>query len=58
MVLTDHEKSRDQQPGYQENKRHQQHDGHRRHWHYNHIRTHQALNMRPPVPETLLKNGP
>src|SRR5680860_17178 len=32
MVLTDHEKSRDQQPGYQENKRHQQHDWHRRHW--------------------------
>ena len=24
---------------------------------YNHIRPHQALNMRPPVPETLLKNG-
>jgi transposase InsO family protein len=25
---------------------------------YNHIRPHQALNMRPPIPETLLKNGP
>ena len=25
---------------------------------YNHIRPHQALNMRPPVPETLIKNGP
>lgn len=24
---------------------------------YNHIRPHQALNMRPPVPETLLRNG-
>ena len=24
---------------------------------YNQIRPHQALNMRPPVPETLLKNG-
>ena len=24
---------------------------------YNHIRLHPALNMRPPVPETLLKNG-
>jgi len=24
---------------------------------YNHIHPHQALNMRPPVPETLLKNG-
>ena len=24
---------------------------------YNHIRPHQAMNMRPPVPETLLKNG-
>ena len=24
---------------------------------YNHIRPHQSLNMRPPVPETLLKNG-
>ena len=24
---------------------------------YNHIRPHQALNMRPPVPETLLENG-
>jgi transposase InsO family protein len=24
---------------------------------YNNIRPHQALNMRPPVPETLLKNG-
>ena len=24
---------------------------------YNHIRPHQALNMRPPVPQTLLKNG-
>ena len=24
---------------------------------YNHIRPHQALNMQPPVPETLLKNG-
>ena len=24
---------------------------------YNHIRPHPALNMRPPVPETLLKNG-
>ncbi len=25
---------------------------------YNRVRTHQALNMRPPVPETLLKGGP
>ena len=25
---------------------------------YNHIRPHQALNMRPPLPETLIKNGP
>jgi len=25
---------------------------------YNHIRPHQALNMRPPVPETPLSNGP
>ena len=25
---------------------------------YNHIRPHQALNMRPPVPETLSKTGP
>ena len=25
---------------------------------YNHTRPHQALNMRPPVPETLLRNGP
>ena len=24
---------------------------------YNHIRPHQALNMRPPVPETLITNG-
>jgi putative transposase len=24
---------------------------------YNHIRPHQALNMKPPAPETLLKNG-
>ena len=24
---------------------------------YNHIRPHQALNMRPPVPETLVRNG-
>jgi hypothetical protein len=24
---------------------------------YNHIRPHQALNMRPPVPETLLQSG-
>ena len=24
---------------------------------YNHIRPHQALNMRPPVPETLAENG-
>ena len=24
---------------------------------YNHIRPHQALDMRPPVPETLLKNS-
>jgi putative transposase len=24
---------------------------------YNHIRPHQALNMRPPVPETLIRNG-
>ena len=23
----------------------------------NHIRPHQALNMRPPVPETILKHG-
>ena len=23
----------------------------------NHIRPHQALNMRPPVPETLIRNG-
>ena len=29
------------------------------HWlrQYNHIRPHQALNMRPPVPETLIRNG-
>ncbi|WP_425442903.1 integrase core domain-containing protein [Roseovarius confluentis] len=25
---------------------------------YNHTRPHQALNMRPPVPETLRRNGP
>jgi transposase InsO family protein len=25
---------------------------------YNHIRPHQALNMKPPVPETLSRNGP
>ncbi|WP_411572474.1 integrase core domain-containing protein [Tropicimonas sp. TH_r6] len=25
---------------------------------YNHTRPHQALGMRPPVPETLLENGP
>ncbi len=25
---------------------------------YNYIRPHQALNMRPPVPETLQKIGP
>ena len=25
---------------------------------YNHTRLHQALNMRPPVPETLRRNGP
>ncbi|WP_171237109.1 integrase core domain-containing protein, partial [Ruegeria sp. HKCCA6837] len=25
---------------------------------YNHTRPHQALNMRPPVPETLVRNGP
>ena len=25
---------------------------------YNHVRPHQALNMRPPVPETLSKTGP
>ena len=25
---------------------------------YNHTRPHQALNMRPPVPKTLLRNGP
>lgn len=25
---------------------------------YNHVRPHQALNMRPPVPETLLTTGP
>jgi hypothetical protein len=24
---------------------------------YNHIRPHQAPNMQPPVPETLIKNG-
>ena len=24
---------------------------------YNHTRPHQALNMRPPVPETLISNG-
>ena len=24
---------------------------------YNHVRPHQALNMRPPVPETLITNG-
>ena len=24
---------------------------------YNHVRPHQALNMRPPVPETLIRNG-
>ena len=29
------------------------------HWlkHYNHFRPHQSLNMRPPVPETLISNG-
>ncbi|WP_430541002.1 hypothetical protein [Roseofilum acuticapitatum] len=28
------------------------------HWlkQYNHTRPHQALNMRPPVPETILEN--
>ena len=25
---------------------------------YNHIRPHQALNMKPPVPETLSRSGP
>jgi len=25
---------------------------------YNHIRPHRSLNMRPPVPETISKNGP
>ncbi len=25
---------------------------------YNHTRPHQALNMRPPIPETLIRNGP
>ena len=25
---------------------------------YNHIRPHQALNMKPPIPETLSRNGP
>ncbi len=25
---------------------------------YNHTRPHQALGMRPPVPETLIRNGP
>jgi len=25
---------------------------------YNHIRPHQALGMRPPVPETLCETGP
>ncbi|MCP4780789.1 MAG: transposase [Hyphomicrobium sp.] len=25
---------------------------------YNHVRPHQALNMRPQVPETLLRSGP
>jgi len=25
---------------------------------YSHTRPHQALNMRPPVPETLVRNGP
>ena len=25
---------------------------------YNNIRPNQALNMRPPVPETLIRNGP
>jgi putative transposase len=25
---------------------------------YNHVRLHQALNMRPPVPEALCQNGP
>jgi putative transposase len=24
---------------------------------YNHIRPYQALNMRPPAPETLIRNG-
>jgi len=24
---------------------------------YNHVRPHQALNMRPPVPETVLQGG-
>jgi putative transposase len=30
------------------------------HWlrQYNHMRPHQALNMRPPVPETLIQTGP
>ncbi len=26
--------------------------------HYNYIRPHQALSMRPPVPETLSRSGP
>jgi DNA-directed RNA polymerase specialized sigma24 family protein len=25
---------------------------------YNHVRPHQALNMRPPIPETLIESGP
>ncbi|WP_370808936.1 integrase core domain-containing protein [Falsiruegeria litorea] len=25
---------------------------------HNHTRSHQALNMRPPMPETLIRNGP
>ncbi|MEW9919179.1 integrase core domain-containing protein [Marimonas sp. MJW-29] len=25
---------------------------------YNHTRPHQALNMRPPMPETLQRSGP
>ncbi|WP_227271952.1 transposase [Roseobacter weihaiensis] len=25
---------------------------------YNRVRPHQALNMRPPIPETLRKSGP
>ncbi len=30
------------------------------HWlrQYNHTRRHQALKMRPPLPETLIRNGP